>query len=68
MNTLFLSIRTSQILIDSNAGDMNELMIFLGTESGNVLRVKPRKVNLNCYYFSRYELSNQFFNRIKKRC
>jgi len=37
------NIRTSQILIDSNAGDMNELMIFLGTESGNVLRVKPRK-------------------------
>ncbi|XP_076799948.1 uncharacterized protein LOC143445033 isoform X4 [Clavelina lepadiformis] len=35
-------VRATQIAIDTNAGDNNELLVYVGTEEGKVLRLRPR--------------------------
>lgn len=48
---MFYSVNITTILVDSNAAFKNEVMLYLGTDKGSVLRVKPRK-NMVSYLHS----------------
>ena len=45
---IFCSVNITSILVENNTALKNELMVYLGTDRGSVLRIKPRRNMVSC--------------------